>query len=1111
MFTRAIFCSLAVLAVLLISCSKEQKAAKEAPTTEPVAPEKAGSASASQDTALADQYYAAAGKFSKAAKHDSAIVCYKKASARYEAERDWEKYVRCYNQMGEQSWRKQALDEAMQYLNQALQTGLEHLGEQHPEIADCYQQMGIVYEWRGQYDQSLKFHQQALQIRLAKLGEQDLEVAHSYNNMGLVYWRKGEAEQAGACHKKALAIRLAKLGEQHTDVAASYNNLANVYYYQGNFDEAISSYEKASSIWRATLGEQHLNVAAGYNNIGNVYKDKGNFDQAIHFYEKALYLCLVLFGEQHLYVAGFYGNLGTVYSLKGDYDQALAFYGKALPIMRALFGEQHPEVAGIYSNMGSSYLEKGDYDRAIVFHEKALPIQLSVFGKDHPEVALTYDNLGIGYTQKSDYGQALTRLKKALAIRLAKLGNQHPDVAKSYSNMAKVYGKKGAHDQAIALYNKTLSIELATFGERHPEVAACYNNLGKAYQDRGEYGQALDFYQRALHANVPAFSDFQLHVNPPLHGILSENVLLESLIDKAQALAKRYAQSSRHLQDLEVAVSTYQLASQLIDQMRRGYKAEGSKLFLAEQATEIYGHAIQTALRLYSATQNQEHTHAAFSFAEKSKAGVMLEALSEAEAKQFAGIPDSLLARERQLRLDLAFYEKSLGEEQLNREGQDSSKIALWQDKVFGLKQAYDTMLQRFEKDYPDYYHLKYQTKTVSVPEVQRLLDDLTALVEYFSGKDSIFIFAITKSDFIIKTSAKDSLFAEQIAQLRQGLIKQEFAPYTQAAFRLYQTLLAPLKAGSMLDGKNLIIVPDGALSAIPFETLLTHAVDAEGGLKDYPKLPYLIEAHAMSYAYSATLLQQEQSRRKRETTHDYLAFAPLFPEGLPAGTRGADFIKENFAHDSSQTAPATATATRLRSFLPATKKEVTGIFDRFENSYSLFERWFGNRSRVYLEQEAKEEKLKSADLSSYRFLHFATHGLVNQKNPKLSGLILTQEDTASQEDGILHLGEIYNLHLNADLVVLSACETGLGQIAQGEGIIGLTRGFLYAGAKNVLVSLWQVSDMTTSYLMVDFYGNMLGGMSKAEALREAKLQMIRRDPGYARPYYWAPFILVGR
>jgi CHAT domain-containing protein len=578
--------------------------------------------------------------------------------------------------------------------------------------------------------------------------------------------------------------------------------------------------------------------------------------------------------------------------------------------------------------------------------------------------------------------------------------------------------------------------------------------------------------------------------------------LLETLAGKAGALANLSAKS-RQLGDLEFAASTYELAGQLIDQMRSGYKAEGSKLFLAEKATDIYDQAIQRSLQAYAATQRDEHKDTAFRFAERSKAGIMLDALSEAEAKQFAGIPDSLLQKERQWRVDLAFYDGKLADEQLQNEAPDSANLAALKDKVFNLKQVYDALLQRFEKEYPAYYNLKYQIKTASVPEVQQLLDDRTALVEYFTGKKAVHIFAITKNAVVIKTSVKDSVFEQELRQLREGIVKQDFAQYTPAAYRLYQTLLAPV--ADQLKDKNMIVVPDAALSEIPFEALLTEPVEAKGNLQDYINLPFLVNAHAMSYAYSATLLEQEWNRRKQETQRDYLAFAPVFANGLPAGARGGELLAENWRRDSL------LTATRIRGYLPSTKKEVAGILNRFESSYSFFDRWFGNKSKVYIGRDAKEEKTKSPDLYAYRFLHFATHGLVNEKNSKLSGLLLAPEDSTSKEDGILHLGEIYNLNLNADLVVLSACETGLGQVAKGEGIIGLTRGFLYAGAANLLVSLWQVSDATTAELMVDFYDKMLGGMSKPEALREAKLQMIRRHPEYAKPYYWAPFILVGK
>ncbi len=934
----------------------------------------------------------------------------------------------------------------------------------------------------------------------------DTSRASRYAAQAEQFGKVAEYDSAMAYFK--IAGALYKTQAEWVHYVRCYNQIGWCAINNGAYDEAEAYLDTALAVGRTRLGEQHPVLANTHNNAGQAYWGKGDYEQSLAALNQALSIQLANRREQELLSALIYNNLATVYWGKSDYDQALAFYEKALQIQLANTGEQHYHVAVYYNNMGLAFSQKGGHEKSIALHKKALSILLSLAGEQDPYVAETYIDLGHAHWGQGGYDEALKFYQKALSIQLATIGAAHPDLSLTYSNIGDAYRSKRDYDRALIYYRKTLAIELATYGARHPDVAEIYVNLADVYADKGDDEDALKFYQQALMANVPRFNDRDPYANPQLETILSENLLLETLARKADALANLSAKSRRR-RDLEFAVSTYKLAGQLIDQMRSSYKAEGSKLFLAEEATDIYDRAIQHVLQVYAATRRDEHLDAAFRFAERNKAGIMLDALSEAEAQQFAGIPDSLLQKERQLRVELVFYEGRLTEGQLQGEAADSANLAHLKDKVFNLKQTYDALLQRFEKEYPDYYNLKYQAKTVSVPEVQQqLLDDRTALVEYFSGKDSIFIFAVTHNDFTVKTSAKDSLFDKQIEQLRLGIVTQDFVQYAPAARRLYQTLLAPV--ANQLTDKNLIIIPDAALSGVPFEALLTEQ-GAKGKLQDYMKLPYLVNEHTISYAYSATLLQQEQNRKNRATKRDYLAFAPVFANGLPAGTRGEEFFKENFASDSSQTATASAPATRVRGYLPMTKKEVTGIIKRFENSYGFFERWLGNKSRVYWERDANETKLKAGDMGEYRILHFATHGLVNEKNPKLSGLLLAPEDTTSKEDGILHLGEIYNLNLNADLVVLSACETGLGQVAKGEGIIGLTRGFLYAGASNLLVSLWQVSDATTADLMVDFYDKMLGGMSKPEALREAKLQMIRRHPEYAKPYYWAPFILVGR
>jgi hypothetical protein len=371
--------------------------------------------------------------------------------------------------------------------------------------------------------------------------------------------------------------------------------------------------------------------------------------------------------------------------------------------------------------------------------------------------------------------------------------------------------------------------------------------------------------------------------------------------------------------DYEQALAAYQRALSLQQTLlgdQHPALAATSKLALAERAATLYDRAIATALELHGETGEPLYQEAAFRFAEKSRSGILLDALSDAHARQFAGIPDRLLDEEETLRVDLAFHEHALSKEQLRGRGANAPKVALWRDKLFGLRQAYDTLLAGMEEDYPAYYDLKYRVETASLAQVRDWLpDDRTALLEYFTGTGALYALVVTKSGWTVKALVKDGGLETAASRHR--------------------------RAG-----------------------LGSQAPRGPSGL-------------------------QESSR------------APLLAEGARRGVR-------------------------------------------------------------------------------------------------------------LLQDGVLHLGEVYNLKLDAELVVLSACETGLGRVARGEGIIGLTRAFLYAGAASILVSLWQVSDESTSDLMLDFYDGMLRRRGRPEALRQAKLRLIRRQPEYAAPYYWAPFVLVG-
>jgi len=999
------------------------------PAREGVAPKEAASPTSPGDAAFAE----GAG-LERKNEFGQALARFEAAAAAYEAEGRWDAYVRGLVRVGALRLRGDELDAADTVLARALESGIAHLGETHPALADVVTEQGRVELRRGRADKALAHFERALRARTAAGEKPGLAFARLYNLMGEVHYTKIELDEALALHDRALSLQLASGETRSRDVAETHFYRATALWLKGDHESALASFDEALALYKAIFGEESPQVAAMYANIGSVYWAKGDYDQAISFYEKALAL-------------------------------------------QERTGKQQVNLALVYHNLAISYSAKGERDRALALEEKALPILLRTYGPEHDSVADTYLVMAEAYTGKGELDHALELVKKALAVQTALLGESHPGLAIPHHILGEVYLKKKDFPRSLGHFGRALALEEKAFGPVHAEVAKDYNGLAEAERTRGDLDRALILYQRSLHADVPGFTEEDPRVNPPFERVLSEEVLLEALDGKAQTFVLRAERGKSSGPDLESALQTYEEAVLCLDRMRFGYRVEESKLFRAGKAQEIYDRAIRTALGLYERSGDERHRGLAFRFAEKGKGGVLLEAMAGAEARRFAGIPDGLLEQERRLRVDLAFHERRLSEERLEA-GADVTAAAPSQEKVFALLQEYDTLRRRLEADYPRYHDLKYPAAAVTVSEVQNdVLDDASAFVEYFVGPDQVVVFAITRGSFQVATVPAAGLPAE-VERLRRGILERDETTYAGAARRLYEWLLSPV--ADAVTGKRLILVPDGPLNTLPFEALVTRPVSAAPATAE---LPVLLREHAVSYAYSATLLRQTLRAKRTPPSADFVAFAPVFAREIAAQPGRGD--------------------------LPASRAEVEQVASRFRARYPLWRRLLGQGPAVYLEAAASEARAKSPELGRYRYVHFATHGLTDPREPRLSGLLLAP-DRPGPEDGFLRLGEIYNLDLRADLVVLSACETGLGRLAGGEGVIGLTRAFLYAGASRVLVSLWPVSDASTADLMVDFYDELLAGTPPAEALRRAKLRLLRRHLEYAKPYYWSAFVLIG-
>lgn len=827
---------------------------------------------------------------------------------------------------------------------------------------------------------------------------------------------------------------------------------------QGQLDEALNICKNTQAYLKNKTEKALLQQGDVLNVLGEVYLNKGQNDLALENFQKALKIYNDTKNDKGKALC--LSNLGLVYWNTGNKGLALEYQQKALALRKSLYSEQHPEVAASYNNLGLIYSQEKP-EQAYTYYEKALEIYKK--GNRPLKVANLYNNMAIIKQGERNFLEALDLFDEVLKIRKKIYSDQHPNVAFVYTNIAQVYTTQDKLPKALEYQQKALEIYKKNFGEKHPELANVYNLMGAIYAKQGDHKVALSTYQKALVANVPEFNNRDLSANPTIVNYYNADVLINSLLLKAQAFEALHFSKTLRFKDLRMALQTLELCDELLEKIRRLRTNQNDKIALGKIGSEIYEDGIRLSMAMSEVSLRKKYYYQkAFYFAEKSKSAVLLDAITDTDAKQFAGIPKKLIAQEKQLKADISYYEQQLAA------GLEAAKEKVFREKLFALNRQYDGFTKQLESNYPDYYNLKFNTVTASVPQIQQQLDDESAMVLYFMGQKTkrLYYFYISKRKFKALDLPLIDRFAKYIISLRNRLYFKQRIDKT--GLKLYKQLF-PQKISRRI--KNLVIIPDGTMNTIPFEVLITTKVKQD---TPFDKYPYLIKKVGVTYSYSATLFLQNKTAETAANTKDIFLMAPVKFEQM--------------------------------NNLPASELEVNQIKTLFGKQ--------NKTSQLYLREAAQEHQIKSSALKNYRYVHLATHGIVNEENPELSRVYLFK-DKSGKDDGSLYFGEIFNLELNARLVTLSACETGLGKISKGEGIIGLSRALLYAGAQSVLVSLWSVADNSTSQLMIYFYEYLLAGKSKYDALRLAKLKLIETAKDYQgnpiEPFYWAPFVLIGK
>jgi CHAT domain-containing protein/tetratricopeptide (TPR) repeat protein len=861
------------------------------------------------------------------------------------------------------------------------------------------------------------------------------------------------------------------------------------YHTSGRLQPALSYYNQALSLSQS-LGDRRTEAVL-LNNIGGVYDILGEPRQALDYYGRALPLLEAL--NNNAVRGDALNNTGVIYYQLGDLQRALDFYNRALPLRRA--GSNRRKEADTLDNIGLVYTATGEPRRALEHFEHSLELRRAA--KDAQGEANTLDNIGWTHTEMGELAEALSHHERALPLRRTAGDRRGEAITLDDIGAAQA----SLLEPQKALEQHQLALELArAVGDRHEEAVALAS-VGKVHALAGRSQEALEYYGKALSTS----------------GELGAR-RLEARIRQAVASVER---DRGNLDEARVQMDA---ALSIIEDIRAEVASPQLRTSFFASKQDAYEFEIDLLMRMHGREPSKGYDAAALQVSERARARGLLETLSEAGVDLRQGADPALLGRERELSQRLSAKAARLVS-LLGRQDRQEQAVAL-KKEVGVLEEEQQQVLGEIRRSSPHYAAVT-QPRPLDLREIQQLLDPDTLLLEYSLGAERGYLWAVTRDGlrsfqlpgrerveqaarrlYELVTARSISNKGES-ARLRQERIGRADSQTPEAAGELGRMVLGP--AASELGAKRLVVVADGALQYIPFAMLPAR----NGGLPGVAGYrPLIVEHEVVSLPSASTLSVQRRELAGRKAAPNNIALIadPVFDGNDERVVSKAKRAEAPATSNDEETAATrtlehlTAQAAGAQSGpriprLPYTRSEAEQILAVAPKARNL----------KAVDFKASLATALGGELHKYRYVHFATHGYIDSERPALSAVVLSLvNERGEPQDGLLKTQEIYNLDLPAELVVLSACQTGLGKEVKGEGLVGLTRGFMYAGAARVIVSLWNVSDKGTADLMSRLYKGMLKeGLRPTAALRAAQLEVWKQKQ-WQSPYYWAAFVQQG-
>ena len=967
------------------------------------------------------------------------------------------------------------------YFKLALEIRKKALGEGHPDYAQILTNLGALYEEIGDYKRSELNLIQALEIFKKASGEDHPDYAVVLTNLGNLYRSLGDYKAAESCYKQALEIDKIASGEDHPDYATDLNNLGLLYRDMGDYEIAETYYKQALTIFKKALGEEHPDYASSLNNLGSLYSDMGDYKVADLYYKKDLEIKKKAIGEEHLSYASSLSRIGSLYSDMGNYKAAEPYFIQALEIRKKALGEEHPVYASSLNNLGSLYSDMGNYKAAESYFKQAMVIKKKTLGEKHLSYASSLNNLGVLYSNMGNYKAAEPYFIQALEIRKKALGEEHPDYASSLNNLGVLYSNMGDYNAAEPYYKQALAIRKKVLGEEHTDYANSLNSLGLLFKSMGDYKLAESFFIKAISIKLR-------NLNSTLCWLSAQEKQL-------------YWNQEKYFYGNMISFSVSAFES-------------------VPTSTEISYKAIITSKSLLLETSRE---------------------LDQAIAQSLDKEIKSQFTEMKNLR---KFYSKLQSEGSTNKEIMERYKTqADSLDKILVNKLGeYAASKRKFEITWKD---------------VQSNLANTDAAIEYaryYDDKDSLYKYMalVVRPNYEYPKLVK---LGEE-SNIRIAAQNKDFSSLYDLIWKDIDTLLKGVQ--------TVYYSPAGELNSVSFSAMCFEAGDSV--LQDIAQNRGVIITTNKEKSQSCNAVLLDKYTLHQLTTTRYLADGTLNKTKLMNSSLalygGINYDDLPIKSDSISTEITNEEyAFQLNLSKTNSNKKINKKRGKKRSSSNFGEKLeylSGTKEEItniaFLMKNSKWEVLSRSDKGSgeYEFkkdletkvpgvLHIATHGFafpdelkketnlvdLNQTSTyKISedpmvrcGLLLSGANISwmgnpqkmieqTGDDGILTAAEVANLDLSkTKLVVLSACETGLGKIEGSEGTFGLKRGFKLAGVEQIIVSLWSVPDKETMELMTLFYTDLTKTLNPVISFSNAQKEMRNIYP--TDPEKWAGFVLV--